>query len=224
MTVRLNDFCSVPQSNEAEYSWASRHTWQSWRERYKKNAVRLDGLISALVEKNRPVQGEKGQYGYVRQAEEKPKRVRKPKKISKTQEQNLERNPYFDSGGEGEGTGPTGLRILRMDVPGGPPVAAPEIFMASQPLMTPEGEPPHPSAEEAEDGDESGTWTVRIGDAPPPTWAKRKASDESEGSSYPKRAKSRFVIIVSVKRSVSIDGHSCTIVINLPPPLRKMES
>ncbi|KAJ7709568.1 hypothetical protein B0H17DRAFT_1028340 [Mycena rosella] len=32
-----------------EYNWAFRHTWQSWRERYKKNQGRLDAYIDAWV-------------------------------------------------------------------------------------------------------------------------------------------------------------------------------
>ncbi|KAH8102943.1 hypothetical protein BXZ70DRAFT_761682 [Cristinia sonorae] len=32
-----------------EYSWARQHTWQSWRERYKKNSLRFDKLIEAAL-------------------------------------------------------------------------------------------------------------------------------------------------------------------------------
>ncbi|KAJ7655013.1 hypothetical protein DFH06DRAFT_993182 [Mycena polygramma] len=67
-------------SGEPEYAWVARHTWQSWRERYKKNATRLDALISAIVAQKKPTLGDKGQYGYVRQAEEKQKKQRKSKK------------------------------------------------------------------------------------------------------------------------------------------------
>jgi len=67
------------QANDPEYSWVTRHTWQSWRERYKKNSQRLDTLIQAIVEQKKPSLGEKGQYGYVRKPEEKPKRSRKRK-------------------------------------------------------------------------------------------------------------------------------------------------
>src|ERR1700742_4310658 len=34
------------------YPWAARHSWQSWLERYKKNANRLDPLIEEAVEEN----------------------------------------------------------------------------------------------------------------------------------------------------------------------------
>ncbi|KAL1952063.1 hypothetical protein VTO73DRAFT_1212 [Trametes versicolor] len=64
-------------ATDPEYSWVTRHTWQSWRERYKKNATRLDAKIAEIVEQKKPAHGEKGQYGYVRKPEEKPKRTRK---------------------------------------------------------------------------------------------------------------------------------------------------
>ncbi|KAI0824274.1 hypothetical protein BC628DRAFT_1339733 [Trametes gibbosa] len=64
-------------SSEPEYAWVTRHTWQSWRERYKKNATRLDTRIQEIVEQKKPAHGEKGQYGYVRKPEEKPKRTRR---------------------------------------------------------------------------------------------------------------------------------------------------
>jgi hypothetical protein len=37
-----------------------------------------------------------------------------------------------------------------------------------------------PDEEEMEDAEESPEWAVRIGDAPPPAWGKRKASDGDE--------------------------------------------
>ncbi|KAI0361744.1 hypothetical protein OH77DRAFT_1585799 [Trametes cingulata] len=64
-------------AHDPEYAWVTRHTWQSWRERYKKNATRLDAKIAEIVEQKKPAHGEKGQYGYVRKPEEKPKRTRK---------------------------------------------------------------------------------------------------------------------------------------------------
>lgn len=42
--------------------------------------------------------------------------------------------------------------------------------------------------EEMEDQEES-EWPVRVGTAPPPTWAKRKADNESEDASSHKRQK-----------------------------------
>nr|GAT47855.1 predicted protein [Mycena chlorophos] len=67
------------KKDEPEYAWVQRHSWQSWRERYKKHAARLDQRIAAIVAEAQPAPNAKGQYGYVRQAEEKPKRRRKKK-------------------------------------------------------------------------------------------------------------------------------------------------
>ncbi|KAJ7601379.1 hypothetical protein DFH06DRAFT_1026243, partial [Mycena polygramma] len=39
------------RSGQSGYEWVTRHTWQSWRERYKKNASRLDPLIDIAVKK-----------------------------------------------------------------------------------------------------------------------------------------------------------------------------
>ncbi|KAJ7672521.1 hypothetical protein DFH06DRAFT_94539 [Mycena polygramma] len=39
---------------EGEYDWAKRHTWQSWRERYKKNQAWFDARITALAAKIKP--------------------------------------------------------------------------------------------------------------------------------------------------------------------------
>ena len=37
-----------------------------------------------------------------------------------------------------------------------------------------------PNEEEMEDAEDSPEWAVRVGDAPPPSWGKRKASDDDE--------------------------------------------
>lgn len=39
-----------------EYNWTKRHTWQSWRERYKKNARRLDPMIVQFVKREKPTE------------------------------------------------------------------------------------------------------------------------------------------------------------------------
>ena len=36
------------------YAWTKRHPWRSWKERYKKNAPRLDHLIKRYVRKDPP--------------------------------------------------------------------------------------------------------------------------------------------------------------------------
>ena len=44
--------------------WALRHTWQSWRERYKKRAQQLDPVIDRLVAANPRVAGDNGKGLY----------------------------------------------------------------------------------------------------------------------------------------------------------------
>ncbi|KAF8807554.1 hypothetical protein BYT27DRAFT_7189632 [Phlegmacium glaucopus] len=177
-------------SGDPEYAWVSRHTWQSWRERYKKNAERLDNIIASIVEQKKPAPGEKGQYGYVRQAEEKPKRTRK--KRVKAAEQPGE----FPPDASVMAILPSGSSSLQM----GPPLLrGPEhhyamaslqnIAVGAYPtiLPAPSAMPldrstvrKTPDEEEMEDAEESSEWAVRVGDAPPPAWGKRKASDDDE--------------------------------------------
>ncbi|KAE9410936.1 hypothetical protein BT96DRAFT_805018, partial [Gymnopus androsaceus JB14] len=85
--------------NHPEYAWVARHTWQSWRERYKKNATRLDKIIDNIVSNAKPNPGEKWQYGFVRQADEKPKKKRK--RPSKTEDD--QQMPEFIVGSSGAG-------------------------------------------------------------------------------------------------------------------------
>lgn len=53
-------------ATDPRYAWADRHTWQSWRERYKKNKDRLDKMIAQIVEAKHIVPGQAGQHNYVR--------------------------------------------------------------------------------------------------------------------------------------------------------------
>ncbi|TBU29335.1 hypothetical protein BD311DRAFT_720911 [Dichomitus squalens] len=52
--------------NEHEFGWARRHTWHSWRERYRKNDARLDPIIDQIVAANPPPVDGKGLYEYSR--------------------------------------------------------------------------------------------------------------------------------------------------------------
>ena len=40
------------QANKKRWPWAARHSWQSWRERYKKNEEQFDRRILAYQEKH----------------------------------------------------------------------------------------------------------------------------------------------------------------------------
>ncbi|KAG6845998.1 hypothetical protein H0H87_011046 [Tephrocybe sp. NHM501043] len=172
------------QSNDPEFAWVTRHTWQSWRERYKKNASRLDTLISSIVDRKKPAQGEKGQYGYVRQPEAKPKRTRKKRaKVPDTQ-------TAMEELAEGVGMQIPHMPTMSMqsELPGMQGMR-PEMFAhvpgrSNVPVDAGTGR--RSPAEEEMDEDE---WIVKIGDAAPPAWAKRKAQEEPERQSEHKRAK-----------------------------------
>ncbi len=196
---------------DPEYSWVSRHTWQSWRERYKKNASRLDVIIARVVEQKRPAQGQQGQYGYVRQPEEKPKRSRK------------KRSKGEPDGNDDEGATSNGVEDLAqlpiIPMPSAHPIQtriglAPSTATTQfQNIQAPQGYPsiiptrppipipasaPAPASEgqteeEMEDPEET-QWPVRVGTAPPPAWAKRKAEDELEDLDSYKRQKTRSVL------------------------------
>ncbi|TFK41009.1 hypothetical protein BDQ12DRAFT_418735 [Crucibulum laeve] len=196
-------------SNDPEFAWVTRHTWQSWRERYKKNASRLDALIARIVDQKKPVPGEKGQYGYVRQSEEKPKRTRK--KRSKTIEQALDDDYAGAIDGlrglaeiplSGVPLSSHGEQHLQMP-PNAlyPPILAPSV--ASNDISTARMSP----AEEEMDDNEEPDWAVKVGDAPPPPWSKRKAIDESgEVPNNPhKRARSNETHPQFVSRSGQLE-------------------
>ncbi|KAJ3817936.1 hypothetical protein F5880DRAFT_1315823 [Lentinula raphanica] len=146
-----------------EYTWVTRHTWQSWRERYKKNAVRLDKIVDSIVSTTKPIQGEKWQYGYVRQDEEKP---RKKRKTSARDEEPVA-GPS-SSGKKSVQSGPSGQ--LSQAISANPSLGQLAGILRLAPT---------------ENGEDD--WRVKIGGDPPPTWAKSKENGDQE------RAKSRYV-------------------------------
>ncbi|KAJ8597032.1 hypothetical protein M405DRAFT_928493 [Rhizopogon salebrosus TDB-379] len=158
-------------SVDPEYAWVSRHTWQSWRERYKKNAVRLDGMISQIVVQKKPIHGEPGQYGYVRRDDETPKR---PRKTRKPAEQHLHQQEMIIGGINGNTSGVP----VTFNVSGdGPEPSTSSAFVRNSPV-------------EVEDAEDNQDWAVRIGNESPPIWGKRKASEESDSQNPFKRLKS----------------------------------
>lgn len=146
------------------------------------------------MEQKKPLPGEKGQYGYVRQAEEKPKRTRK-KKIQAIEQ--ISHAQEFD-GMNGIPPHPAGVNHLPpMEVSGmGTMDHLHHAMVALQDLSdvgndystilpTPSSVPldrstirNSPAEEEMDDMEEGTEWAVRIGDSSPPTWGKRKAVDE----------------------------------------------
>ncbi|KAJ7275231.1 hypothetical protein B0H12DRAFT_1086326 [Mycena haematopus] len=180
------------QSADPEFAWVTRHTWQSWRERYKKNAVRLDKLIAVIVDQTKPAQGEKGQYGYVRQPEEKQKKQRKRK--IKNQEPSFDDQFIVGSSkleGMGVFSGALPIEELgrEMQVPNS------NDMHHELPGMMYEGTPaapsniPDPQAAEEEMDEEGSEWAVRVGNSPPPLWGKRRASAEPDGTAGAKRSR-----------------------------------
>jgi hypothetical protein len=189
------------QASDPEYAWVTRHTWQSWRERYKKNSQRLDTLIQAIVEQKKPTLGEKGQYGYVRKPEEKPKRSRKRK----------EEGPSAGPANDEDYSGPEHQLAMAMQMHlaaqeghgflTAPPPSV-HLYQQAHPHLV-HNLPPHvnqiqaaaerpeglrvsqdnvvavrksPAEEEMED--EEVEWAIKVGDDPPPAWGKRKAVED----------------------------------------------
>lgn len=176
----------LSKTTDPEYAWVTRHTWQSWRERYKKNSARLDHMIAVIVEQKKPAHGEKGQYGYVRKTEERPKRgSRKTSRHKKGSGEPAEDS--FQS--EEKVIGDINGRMTNT-----PPII---IFPSTQ--FEGESRPStstiprrSPDEEEMEDGEDSEEWQIRIGSERPPSWVKRKSSDEQEEPPAAKRARSLY--------------------------------
>ncbi|KAF8167949.1 hypothetical protein B0H34DRAFT_38868 [Crassisporium funariophilum] len=195
--------CDLENSGDPEYAWVTRHTWQSWRERYKKNSERLDATIARIVEQKKPAPGEKGQYGYVRQAEEKPRRSRR-KKVKAPE--NAHEEYTMEVNGLGAlHAGPSEVHSMDLAAMVGPeqlhhPVSSlhdlADVGGAYSAILPARSSVPldrsmirrSPAEEEMDDVDERAEWAVRIGNASPPPWGKRKATDEPNAESY-KRAR-----------------------------------
>lgn len=191
------------QAGEPEFAWVSRHTWQSWRERYKKNAERLDKMIAAIVEQKRPQPGEKGQYGYVRQAEETQK-LRRKRKIHTVEEVPQTDQPVHTAIVAGPSHQHAPMVLPKANTPTlDPSVTTPHestrmgnpFSLVSAPSSTaiPMEDPIKKSPTEEElEGDET-EWAVRIGNAPPPAWSKTSSQDEGNPAIRKKRARKKLV-------------------------------
>ena len=164
-------------------------------------------MIQAIVEQKKPSLGEKGQYGYVRKAEEKPKRSRKRK------DDGLGAGPSNDD--DFLQAGPSHPMAMAMHVslaaqdghphPGIPvpsvpvdmyhhPSTHPHLHGVSHHMQTTATSPmglgvvqdgvvvvrEGPAEEEMED--EENEWEVRVGNDPPPMWGKRKADEHPKGN------------------------------------------
>ncbi|KAF8506938.1 hypothetical protein F5888DRAFT_1646551 [Russula emetica] len=192
-------------ASDPEFAWVTRHTWQSWRERYKKNSQRLDTMIQAIVEQKKPTLGEKGQYGYVRKPEEKPKRSRKRKEDGSSAGPTND-DDFLQAGPSHQLAMAMHMSLATQDghphsgMPVPPPVPV-DLYHQGHPHL--HNLPPHvnqiqatadgsvalrvgqdnivavrksPAEEEMED--EEAEWEVKVGNEPPPAWGKRKAGED----------------------------------------------
>ncbi|KAK7463742.1 hypothetical protein VKT23_005678 [Stygiomarasmius scandens] len=156
----------VQMSGDPAYSWVNRHTWQSWRERYKKNAERLDRHIDIIVNSTKMNPGEeKGLYD-VRQPEEKSKKSKK-----RGSRRTVSQQPP-----------PAEFVVGSSTIPGDG-----TMMQVKDALMAPVGLPPpfYPSVQAYTQGgivnDDDSDWRIRIGNDEPPAWgapSKRKAMSD----------------------------------------------
>jgi hypothetical protein len=161
-------------------------------------------MIATIVEQKKPAQGEKGQYGYVRRAEEKPKRTRKKRG------RHIEPGPSdedligaLDERGEVipgmvGAPGLSGMHPVHM-IPGmegmqGMPMQP--LYGSMDHMSAPCAGPLDRSAarksateEEMDDVEDGSEWAVKVGNDAPPEWAKRKAAEEVDGENLIKRQK-----------------------------------
>jgi hypothetical protein len=178
-------------------------------------------MIQAVVEQKKPSLGEKGQYGYVRKPEEKPKRSRRRKDDGSSvgpanDDDFLQAGPSHQlamamhmSLAAQDGHPHSGMPV--------PPVPV-NLYQQGHPHL--HNLPPHvspiqtpadgtvgvglgvgqnnvvavrksPAEEEMEDDEPE--WGVKVGNAPPPSWAKRRADEDSNDNA--KRARVMFVLL-----------------------------
>ena len=150
-------------------------------------------MIARIVEQTKPMLGEKGQYGYVRQAEEKPRRSKR-KKRSPEPLQDVD-----DLVSVPPTPGPSGHQHMQQVDPSQVNPYNPYAISLTDAGNTYPAVMPEPSAApldqsavktspDEEEMDEEGTeWAVRIGNAAPPAWAKRKATDDDHEDGVNKR-------------------------------------
>jgi hypothetical protein len=159
----------------------------------------LDALIQAIVEQKKPILGEKGQYGYVRKPEEKPKRGRKRKDDGSSAGPSND-DDFLQAGPSHQLAMAMHISLATQD--GHPQMPVPpvpvDLYQQGHPHL--HNLPPHvnpiqatadapvglrdnvvavrksPAEEEMEV--EEAEWEVRVGSDPPPAWGKRKAGED----------------------------------------------
>ena len=126
-------------------------------------------MIAAIVDQKKPAHGEKGQYGYVRQAEEKTKRARKRRTKPVDESLHADHAERQITGCIDGNTNATVPIIL---------FTPDQISSQPQALMSGIHARQSPDEEEMAEGEESEEWRIRVGNQSPPPWGKRKADDE----------------------------------------------
>lgn len=176
---------SITQKDKQDYAWVTRHSWQSWRERYKMNFGRMDPIISEIVQSKNISPGKKGQHGYVRRPEEFPKVAATVRRKRRRAEQDDGELQEGDEEIKHCQLSPPAQAEMMGTIKFEPPATEAVLQSDSQESLAavschnPEQNP----APTQYDEDESG-WRVRIGHDAPPGWA---AADERPA----KRTKTR---------------------------------
>jgi hypothetical protein len=164
-------------------------------------------MVAAVVEQKKPVQGEKGQYGYVRQPEEKIKRNRKRRARQPQKTLEIDYDEEYICGGPGLGTEVAAVMQATntQPLPLPPPPGGTLIPFEQQRMPGVDGGPldstnlrRSPAEEEMDDTDDSGEWQVRIGDEPAPAWAKRKVDEPGSKENVSKKLKARYQHTLSI--------------------------
>jgi hypothetical protein len=181
-----------------------RHTWQSWRERFRKNRERLDKRVLQIVEEKQILRGVEHIPAF-----DPPKRQRKKAKLVHPEpelepEHEPAPEPHFDLAADDDDDDFEGQFEIDMsgatlsptpDVSGRGPT--PLIEMPNSPIVGPAPRTPSPGADSATPTkvlsqapslsdiaatmigaggalNESQGWSIRIGNDPPPRWAPGK--------------------------------------------------
>jgi hypothetical protein len=122
--------------------------------------------------------GEKGQYGYVRMSEDP---VKKPKRTKRNRSPVAGEQEQLVAGPSGEVGDPQPVHMPMLNAEGliySQPIAVPYLPPPGSGPMDPV---PAPMLRDGNDADESG-WAIRVGDSPPPDWARRESDVDDQGS------------------------------------------
>lgn len=174
-------------------------------------------MIASIVDQKKPAQGEKGQYGYVRQAETKPKRARK-KRVVKSIDHALDDVSDYVAPNGLAGMSATHMGNLpaigmqRQDLHGLQVIQGMHHSTGMYAQMpAPAGTPLDRSSmrrspAEEEMDEESSDWVVRVGDAEPPPWAKRLGDEDLEEQHAHKRQRLKYGLffVFKVERELTI--------------------